>query len=101
MNAPAEKSLLPKGKSDLLSPVKTTAKYGGKAIYKTASIIIRFVSLLLIAGTAAFLAYNFWRGSAPYGDPVTAVEEKNYCLAAYAGVAGFFFYLNASPFYGL
>ena len=71
-----------KRKSDLLSPVKTTAKYGGKAIYKTASIIIRFVSLLLIAGTAAFLAYNFWRGSAPYGDPVTAVEEKNYCLAA-------------------
>ena len=73
--------------------VKTTAKYGGKAIYKTASIIIRFVSLLLIAGTAAFLAYNFWRGSAPYGDPVTAVEEKNYCLAAYAGVAGFFSFI--------
>ena len=45
---------------------------------------------MLIAGTAAFLAYNFWRGSAPYGDPATAVEEKNYCLAAYAGVAGFF-----------
>lgn len=87
-----------KRKSDLLSPVKTTAKYGGKAIYKTASIIIRFVSLLLIAGTAAFLAYNFWRGSAPYGDPVTAVEEKNYCLAAYAGVAGFFLLFECISF---
>ena len=77
-------------KADLLSPLKSTAKYGGKTIYKTASILIRFVSLLLIAGTAAFLAYNFWKGCAPYGDPLTAVEEKNYCLAAYAAVAGFF-----------
>lgn len=49
-----------------------------KAIYKTASIMIRFVSLLLIAGTAAFLAYNFWKGCAPYGDPLTAAEEKKY-----------------------
>mgnify|MGYP007050601982 CR=1 FL=1 len=73
---PPQRKVSSKRKSDLLSPVKTTAKYGGKAIYKTASIIIRFVSLLLIAGTAAFLAYNFWRGSAPYGDPVTAVEER-------------------------
>lgn len=77
-------------KADLLSPLKSTAKYGGKTIYKTASILIRFVSLLLIAGTAAFLAYNFWKGCAPYGDPLTAVEKKNYCLAAYAAVAGFF-----------
>ena len=77
-------------KADLLSPLKSTAKYGGKTIYKTASILIRFASLLLIASTAAFLAYNFWKGCAPYGDPLTAVEEKNYCLAAYAAVAGFF-----------
>lgn len=77
-------------KADLLSPLKSTAKYGGKTIYKTASILIRFVSLLLIASTAAFLAYNFWKGCAPYGDPLTAVEKKNYCLAAYAAVAGFF-----------
>ena len=77
-------------KADLLSPLKSTAKYGGKTVYKTASILIRFVSLLLIAGTAAFLAYNFWKGCAPYGDPLTAVEKKNYCLAAYAAVAGFF-----------
>ena len=77
-------------KADLLSPLKSTANYGGKTIYKTASILIRFVSLLLIAGTAAFLAYNFWKGCAPYGDPLTAVEKKNYCLAAYAAVAGFF-----------
>lgn len=53
---------------------------------------------MLIAGTAAFLAYNFWRGSAPYGDPVTAVEEKNYCLAAYAGVAGFFLLFECISF---
>lgn len=79
-----------KRKGEFLSPVKSTAKYGGKAIYKTASIVIRLVSLLLIAGTAAFLAYNFWKGCAPYGDPLTAVEEKNYCLAAYAAVAAFF-----------
>ena len=60
--------------------------------------MIRFVSLLLIAGTAAFLAYNFWKGCAPYGDPLTASEEKNIVLAAYAAVAGFFLLFECISF---
>lgn len=75
---------------NVLSPVKTTAKYGTKAIYKTASFVLRIVSLLLILGTAGYLAVNFWKGSAPYGDPATAVAQRNYVLAAYAAVAAFF-----------
>lgn len=95
---PKKKSSSSRQKGSLLAPVKSTAKYGGKAIYKTASIMIRFVSLLLIAGTAAFLAYNFWKGCAPYGDPLTAAEEKNIVLAAYAAVAGFFLLFECISF---
>lgn len=75
------------GAGRLLSPVKKTAKYGTKAIYSTARFIVRAVSALIFAGTLGFLAYEFWRGAAPYGDPQTILKEKNYALAAYAAVA--------------
>lgn len=97
-NRSRRKSSSSKPNGAILSPIKTTAKYGGKTIYKTASIMIRFVSLLLIAGTAVFLAYNFWKGCAPYGDPLTAAEEKNIVLAAYGAVAGFFLLFECISF---
>ena len=76
--------------SRLLSPVKKTAKYGTKGIYRVARSVVRIVSLLITAGTFGVLAYNFWRGAAPYGDPQTILTEKNYALAAYAAVAAVF-----------
>lgn len=76
--------------SCLLSPVKKTAKYGTKGIYRVARSVVRIVSLLITAGTFGVLAYNFWRGAAPYGDPQTILTEKNYALAAYAAVAAVF-----------
>lgn len=84
---------------DLLSPVQNTAKYGGKAIYKITRVLLRLLSLLLIISTAGFMAWNFWKGSAPYGDPATAVAEKNYCLAAYACVAAFFLLIEVISFF--
>lgn len=71
----------------LLSPVKKTAKYGTKAIYRTARSVVRIISALITAGTFCVLAYNFWRGAAPYGDPQKILTDKNYALAAYAGAA--------------
>lgn len=72
---------------NLLSPAKKTARYGTKAIYRVAHSIVRIVSFLIGAGTLYVLGLNFWRGSAPYGDPLTILGEKNYTLASYAGVA--------------
>lgn len=71
-------------------PAKKKAKYGTKAIYHVARSVVRIVSFLITAGTLGVLAYNFWRGAAPYGDPQTILTEKNYELAAYAGVAAVF-----------
>lgn len=76
--------------SRLLSPARKTAKYGTKSIYRVARSVVRVVSLLITAGTFGMLAYNFWRGAAPYGDPQTILTEKNFALAAYAAVAAIF-----------
>lgn len=84
---------------NLLGPVQSTAKYGGKVIYKITSILLRLISLLLVISTAGFMAWNFWKGSAPYGDPATAVAEKNYCLAAYACVAALFLFIEVVSFF--
>lgn len=75
---------------DLLFPAKKTAKYGTKAIYRAARSVVRIVSFLITAGTLYVLALNFWHGAAPYGDPLTILEEKNYTLAGYAAVAAVF-----------
>ncbi|MCI6466888.1 MAG: ATP-dependent RNA helicase [Faecalicatena sp.] len=90
-DAPRRKRKKRKGSSGngarLLSPVKKTAKYGTKAIYRTARSVVRIISALITAGTFCALAYNFWRGAAPYGDPQKILTDQNFALAAYAGVA--------------
>lgn len=83
----------------LLSPVKKTAKYGTKAIYRVARSVVRVVSILITAGTLGLLAYNFWRGAAPYGDPQAILTEKNYALAAYAAVAAVFLLFELISFF--
>lgn len=76
-----------KNMSDLLSPAKSTARYGTKTIYRFSRSVVRLVSFLITIGTLGVLAYNFWRGAAPYGDPQTIMNGDNYELAAYTAVA--------------
>ena len=71
---------------------------GEKPFIKQPCIIIRFVSLLLIAGTAAFLAYNFLARQCSLRRSCNCSRRKNYCLAAYAGVAGFFLLFECISF---
>jgi hypothetical protein len=73
--------------SRLLSPSANSAKYGTKTIYRFSRSVVRMVSFLITSGTLFVLAYNFWRGAAPYGDPQTILNGDNYELAAYAAVA--------------
>lgn len=83
----------------LMSPVKKTAKYGTKAIYRVARSVVRVVSILITAGTLGVLAYNFWRGAAPYGDPQRILTDKNYALIAYAAVAAVFLLFELISFF--
>lgn len=66
-------------------------KYGTKSIYRAARLITRIVSLTITAGTFGFLAYNFWHGAAPYGDPMTLLTnplaKPDYTLLGYTAVA--------------
>lgn len=64
-------------------PKRKKGRYGTKAIYKNAYRVVRLVSTLITAGTFFALLFGFWRGSAPYGDPLTMIAEPNYTLATY------------------
>lgn len=83
----------------LSSPGKSAAKYGTKAIYQFARLVVRVVSILITAGTLCVVAYNFWRGAAPYGDPRTILTEKNLTLAAYAATAALFVLYELAAFF--
>lgn len=85
--------------SRFLPRKKKSAKYGTKQIYKVARSVVRFVSLAITAGTLGMLAYNFWRGAAPYGDPQTILTEQNYALLSYAAVAAFFLLFEFLAFF--
>ena len=64
----------------------------GNAIYRISHAVLRNLSVILILAIIALLAYNFIRGSAPYGDIEDAVSTQTYTLvlAAYFSVAAFF-----------
>lgn len=78
---------------------KRAPKYGTKSIYRAARSVVRIVSLLITAGTLGILAYNFWRGAAPYGDPQTILAEKNYTLLSYAAIAAIFLLFEVIAFF--
>lgn len=98
-DSPRRKRARRKSSGRLLSPVKKTAKYGTKAIYRVARSVVRIISVLIMAGTFGVLAYNFWRGAAPYGDPQNILTEKNFALAAYAAVAAVFLLFELISFF--
>ncbi len=62
---------------------KRKARYGTNLIYRNAHFVVRVVSALITAGTFFVLLLEFWRGCAPYGDPLSMIQEKNLTLAAY------------------
>ena len=62
---------------------------GGNALYKVSKTFIRNLTLLLILAIIAILAYNFYFGSAPYGDLEDSLADQTFSqtFLAYATVA--------------
>lgn len=62
---------------------------GGNALYKVSKTFIRNLTILLILIIIAILAYNFYVGSAPYGDLENSLESQAFSptFLAYAAVA--------------
>ena len=74
------------------TPIAAPIKKGGRTVYRISQTIFRNLSVILILAITGFMAYNFFRGSAPYGDIENAVVSQNYTLvlASYFAVAAFF-----------
>ena len=73
-------------------PLAAPIRKGGKALSRFSSTVIRRLSLLLILATTFYVTYNFWRGSALYGDIIEACRTMQVTpvLAAYFSVAALF-----------
>ena len=80
---------MPGGKEADRLPLPPPSK---KVVYRISQTIFRNLSVILILAITGFMAYNFFRGSAPYGDIENAVVSQNYTLvlASYFAVAAFF-----------
>lgn len=74
------------------TPIAAPIQKGGRTAYRISRSIVRNLSVILILVITGFLAYNFLRGSAPYGDIESAVISRNYTLilASYFAIAAFF-----------
>ena len=62
------------------TPIAAPIKKGGRTVYRISQTIFRNLSVILILAITGFMAYNFFRGSAPYGDIENAVVSQNYTL---------------------
>lgn len=73
-------------------PLAAPIKKGGKLLSRLASALIRQLSLILIIATAAYVTYNFWRASTPYGDILESVQSRSITmtLAAYLSCVAIF-----------
>ena len=74
---------------DLISPTARTAKNGVTILCRLINLLLRSATLILIAVIIYILAMNFWKNHSAYGNPLQALTERNYILAAYAAVAAF------------
>ena len=81
----------PKSRRRKSGPTRLAAplQKGGNALYKVSKTFIRNLTILLILIIIAILAYNFYAGSAPYGDLENSLEAQAFSptLLAYAAVA--------------
>lgn len=74
-----------KGPARLAAPLQK----GQDALFSISKSLVRNLSALLILAIIVLLVYNFFRGSAPYGDIEDAVSTQTYTqvLSAYIAVA--------------
>lgn len=81
----------PKSRRRKSGPTRLAAplQKGGNALYKISKTFIRNLTILLILIIIAILAYNFYVGSAPYGDLENSLESQAFSptFLAYAAVA--------------
>lgn len=81
----------PKSRRRKSGPTRLAAplQKGGNALYKVSKTFIRNLTILLILIIIAILAYNFYVGSAPYGDLENSLESQAFSptFLAYAAVA--------------
>ena len=81
----------PKSRRRKSGPTRLAAplQKGGNALYKVSKTFIRNLTILLILIIIAILAYNFYVGSAPYGDLENLLESQAFSptFLAYAAVA--------------
>ncbi len=88
-SAPADEKQQKKRKKrrkapNLLSPAMSTAKAGGKAVYKIAGMLLRYGSVFLIGYILYLTASRLWNGRTAYGDLYLLIKQKNYILGAYS-----------------
>lgn len=76
----------------LAAPIKK----GGKALSRLTSTLLQQLSIVLILATTAFVLYNFYRASTPYGDIQEAIQTQkiSQTLAAYLCVAALFLFFE-------
>lgn len=74
------------------TPIAAPIQKGGRTLYRFSQSVFRNLSLILILVITGFMAYNFFRGSAPYGDIENEIRSQNYTLilTSYFVVAAFF-----------
>ena len=76
----------------LAAPIKK----GGKALSRLTSTLLQQLSIVLILATTAFVLYNFYRASTPYGDIQETIQTQkiSQTLAAYLCVAALFLFFE-------
>lgn len=91
---------------DLVSPAAKTAragaktlKAGTKAVLRLTGLALKGASLILTAMIFWILVRTFWQNHSALGDPMSAVTEQNYALAAYGGIALFLLLVEGITFF--
>lgn len=87
-----------RSRHSVLSPVKKTAQTGARAAARLIQMVCRAATLVLIAVITFILASHFLEGLFTYGNPATAVAERNYIMAAYVAFALFLLLFEAILF---
>lgn len=74
------------------TPIAAPIKKGGRTVSRISHSLFQNLSVILIFVIVAFMAYNFFRGSAPYGDIQNEIASQNYTevMASYIAVAAVF-----------
>lgn len=74
---------------------------GGRTLSRISGIIVRQLSLILIAAVSVYVIYTFWRASVPYGDITESIRQKSFSLTllAYLCVPAIFLLFEIVSFF--